>query len=71
MNSMSFGEYVTAGAFIQKTTLGTTIIHPKQANRRQQVIQHAKTTKDNSRRFQKAPHRSLGQKATIVGQPTH
>ena len=55
MNSMSFGDFMTVGGFIQKTVPGTTIIHSKQANRRQQVIQPAKTAKDNSRRFQKAP----------------
>ena len=54
MNSMSFGKYLYAEGFIQKIALGTTIIHSKQANRRQQVIQPAKTAKDNSdnsRRF--------------------
>ena len=71
MNSTSFGEYVTVGGFIQKTTPGTTVIHSKQANRRQQVIQPAKTAKDNSRKFQRTPRRSLGQMATIVGRPAH
>ena len=71
MSSTSFGEYVTAGEFIQKTAHGTTVIHSKQANRRQQVIQLAKTVKDNSKRFEKTPHRSLGQMATILGWPAH
>ena len=48
---MSFGEYVTTEEFIHKTAPETTVIHSKQANRRQQVIQPAKTTKDNSRQF--------------------
>ena len=51
MNSMSFGKYLYARGFIQKIALGTTIIHSKQANQRQQVIQPTKTMKDNSRRF--------------------
>ena len=67
MNSTSFGKYLYAGGFIQKTALGTTIIHSKQANRRQQVIQRTKTTKDNSRRLQNTPRRSLGQTAMKVG----
>ena len=67
---MSFGKYLYARGFIQKTALGTTVIHSKQANRRQ-VIQPTKTVKDNSRRFQKTPRRSLGQKATIVGRLAH
>ena len=50
MNSTSVGEYVTVGGFNQKIAPGTTVIHSKQANRRQQVIQPAKTAKDNSRR---------------------
>ena len=66
MNSMSFGDFMTVGGFIQKTVPGTTIIHSKQANRRQQVIQPVKTMKDNSRRFQKTPHRSFGQTAMKV-----
>ena len=68
MNSTRFGKYLYAGGFIQKIAPGTTIIHSKQENRRQQVIQPAKTMKDNSRRFQKTPHRSLGQTAAKVGQ---
>ena len=64
---MSFGKYLYAGGFIQKIAPGTTVIHSKQVNQRQQVIQPAKTTKDNSRRFQKTPPRSLGQTATKVG----
>ena len=55
MNSTSFGDFMTVGGYIQKKAPGTTIIHSKQANRRQQVIQPAKTVKDNSRRFQKTP----------------
>ena len=69
MNSMSFGKYLYARGFIQKIALGTTVIHSKQANRRQQVIQPTKTVKDNSRRFKKTPCRSLGQTATKVGWP--
>ena len=33
MNSTSFGDFMTAGGFIQKTTYRTTVIHSKQANR--------------------------------------
>ena len=67
---MSFGKYMYVGGFIQKIALRTTIIHSKQANRRQQVIQPTKIEKDNSKRFQKTPHRSLGLTATKVGWPT-
>ena len=49
MNSTSFGEYVNAGGFIQKIGPGTTVIHSKQANRHQQVIQPTKPAKVNSR----------------------
>ena len=66
---MSFDKYLYVGGFIQKTASGTTVIHSKQANRRQQVIQPVKTTKDNSRRFQKTPRRSLGQTVMKVGWP--
>ena len=48
---MSFGEYVIVGGFIQKIAPGTTVIHSKQENQQQQVIQPTKTAKDNSRRF--------------------
>ena len=51
MNSMSFDKYLYVGGFIQKTAPGTTVIHSKQANRRQQVIQPAEIAKDNSKRF--------------------
>ena len=67
---MSFSDFMTTGGFIQKTATETTFIHSKQANRLQ-VIQPAKTTKDNSRRFQKTPRQSLGQMATIVGRQAH
>jgi hypothetical protein len=68
---MSSGEYVTARGFMYKIAPRTTVIHSKQANRRQQVIQLAEIAKDNFRRFQRTPYRSLGQMATIVGQLAH
>ena len=71
MNYMNFGKYLHAEGFIQKTAPETTVIYSKQASRRQQVIQPAKTAKDNSKRFQKIPRRNLGQMATIVGRPAH
>ena len=48
MNSMSFGDFMTAGGFIQKMAPGTTVIHFKQANQRQQVTQPTKLVKDDS-----------------------
>jgi hypothetical protein len=51
MNSTSFGEYLYAGGFIQKTAPGLLSYTPKQATRQQQVILSAKTAKENSRRF--------------------
>ena len=67
MNSTSFDKYLYAEGFIKKIAPGTTVVPSKQANRRQQVIQPAKTAKDNSRRFQKTPRQSLSQTATKVG----
>ena len=32
MNSTSFGDFMTAGGFIQKTAPETTVIHSKQEN---------------------------------------
>ena len=58
MNSMSFGEYVNAEGFIQKTILGTTIILSKQSNRHQQVNRLKKPTENNSRKFEKTPEDS-------------
>ena len=49
MNSMSFGEYVNVGGFIQKTAPRTTIILSKQANQHQQEIRLTKPTENNSR----------------------
>jgi hypothetical protein len=63
---MSFSDFMTLGEFIQKIAPETTIIHSKQTNQQQQVIQPVKTTKDNSRRFHKTPYQSLGQMATKV-----
>ena len=57
MNSMSFGEYMNAEGFIQKTILGTTIILSKQSNRHQQVNRLKKPTENNSRR---GPEASTG-----------
>jgi hypothetical protein len=72
MNSMSFGEYLYVGGFMQKkNSLRTTVIYSKQANSRQQVIQLMKTLKDNSRRLQKTPRRSMCQLGTIVGRWAH
>jgi hypothetical protein len=57
---MSFGEYVKAGGFIQKTIPGTTIIVSKQSNRHQQVNQLTKPMKNNSRRGLEASIRGWG-----------
>ena len=67
MDSTCLGTYLYAGGFIQNTAPGTTIIYSKQANRWQQVIQPTKTMKDNSRRFQRTPCRSLGQNSHNSG----
>jgi hypothetical protein len=68
---MSFGEYLYAVEFIKKTAPGPLSYTPNKANQRQQVIRAVKTTKDNYRRFQKTPRRSVGQKLTIVGWLAH
>ena len=47
---MSFGEYMNAGGFIQKTVPGTTVIHSKQSNWHQEEIWLVKPMKNNSRR---------------------
>ena len=71
MNSTSFDEYVTAGGCIQKTAPGTTVIHSKQANRQQQVIQPAKPMKDDSRRSPSLATRRRSPPGTIVGRLAH
>ena len=69
MNSMSFGEYVKAGGFIQKTIPGTTIILSKQSNQHQQVNRLAKLAENNSRRGPEASTKGWGPPITGTGLP--
>ena len=71
MNSTSFGKYLYAGGFIQKIAPGITIIHSKQANQRQQVIQPAKSVKGDSRRSPSLVTRRRSPPGIIVGCPAH
>ena len=71
MNSTSFGDFMTAGGFIQKTALVTTVIHSKQANRRQQVTQPMKPVKDDSRRSPSLATRRRSPPSIIVGYLAH
>jgi hypothetical protein len=59
---MSFGENVNTGQFIQKTTLGTTVIHSKLANQHQQV-----NTRETYEKQLKTEFRSFYQR----GRPTY
>ena len=68
MNSIGFVEYLYAGRFIQKTAPETTVIQSKQASRRQQVSQLAKTAKGNLIRSQGPTTRGGGPIAMKVGQ---
>ena len=67
MNSMSFGDFMTAGGFIQKIAPRTTVIHTKQANKRQQMTQLAKPMKDDSRRSPSLTTRRRSPPSSIVG----
>ena len=71
MNSMSFGDFMTAGGFIQKIAPGTTVIHFKQANRQQQVSQPAKPVKDDSSWSPSLTTRRRSPPGTIVGRLAH
>ena len=71
MNSMSFGKYLHAGGFIQKIAPRTTIIHSKQANRRQQVTQPMKPVKDDSRWSPSLGTRRRSPPSIIVGYLAH
>ena len=78
MNFISFGEYMNAGEFIQKTDPRTAVIHSKKANRHQQEIQPVKPTKVNSRRSPGSatrggcpPITGGGRLAPPVGQPAY
>ena len=69
MNSMSFGEYVNVGGFIQKTVHRTTVILSKQANQHQQEIRLAKPVENNSRRGPEASTGGWSPPVTGIGRP--
>ena len=71
MNSTSFGDFMTAGGFIQKIAPRTTVIHSKQANRQQQVILPETPMKVDLRRTPSLATRRRSPPSTIVGWLAH
>jgi len=78
MNSISFGEYVNAGGFIQKTTLGPLSYTPNKQTNDNKWFNSQKLQKATQDRVQDPPHEveahlskwQAGQSSGEASQPT-